>query len=61
MPRRIECGFDRAAANRAATGQADAISGQHARERMQEQRVDEALAQPLVRALYGTADWMRNV
>jgi len=39
MPRRIECGFDRAAANRAATGQGDAISGQHARERMQQHLV----------------------
>ncbi len=28
---------------------------------MQEQGVDDALAQPLARALYGTADWMRNV
>ncbi len=39
MPRRIERGLDRAAADRATTGQADAISGQHARERMQQHLV----------------------
>ena len=36
VPRRIERGFDRATAYCATTGQADAISGQHARERMQQ-------------------------
>ena len=36
VPGRIECSFDRVAAYCATTGQADAISGQHARQRMQQ-------------------------